>query len=315
MTYIVLDFEWNQSTYGREARLRRLPFEIIEIGAVKLDAQGRVIEEYDTIIRPVVYKKMHHMTMEMTGITDEMLKTGVRFDKAALDFILWCGDDYMFCTWGNLDLFEFQRNLKYHRLLDLVDGPVKYINLQKIFKQFYSDEQTVSALETAVDYFDIRKDEAFHRAIQDARYTAAVFEHMDIEKMLDNFTVDYYQYPRTKDEEIELHYEMYDKYISRGFRTKEAALKDKRVCETRCFMCGKDVGTVMDWFSSKTRNYYCLIQCPDHGYTRGKIKLKRMDDDRIVAVKTLRPIDEAQAQEILTVKQEVIEKRRERRHQ
>ena len=40
-----------------------------------------------------------------------------------------------------------------------------------------------------------------------------------------------------------------------------------------------------------------------------------MDDDRIVAVKTLRPIDEAQAQEILTVKQEVIEKRRERRHQ
>ena len=73
MNYIVLDFEWNQSTYGREARLRRLPFEIIEIGAVKLDAQGRVIEEYDTIIRPVVYKKMHHMTMEMTGITDEML--------------------------------------------------------------------------------------------------------------------------------------------------------------------------------------------------------------------------------------------------
>ena len=54
MNYIVLDFEWNQSTYGREARLRRLPFEIIEIGAVKLDAQGRVIEEYDTIIRPVV---------------------------------------------------------------------------------------------------------------------------------------------------------------------------------------------------------------------------------------------------------------------
>lgn len=315
MNYIVLDFEWNQSPHGRETSVRRLPFEIIEIGAVKLDEQGRIIDEFSQLIRPVVYKKMHHMTKEMTGITDDVLKCGTRFDKAALDFILWCGSDYMFCTWGNLDLFEFQRNLKYHRLLDLLEGPVTYINLQKIFKQFYSDEPTVSALETAVDYFRIEKDESFHRAVQDARYTAAIFTKMDKKKMMENYTVDYYQYPRTRDEEIELHYDDYDKYISRGFKTKEAALKDKRVSETRCFMCKKDVGRQMDWFASKTRNYYCLIKCPKHGYTRGKIKLKRMDDDRIVAVKTFRPISEAEAEEIFETKQEVIEKRRERRHQ
>ena len=45
MNYIVLDFEWNQSPYGKEASVRRLPFEIIEIGAVKLDENGRVIDE------------------------------------------------------------------------------------------------------------------------------------------------------------------------------------------------------------------------------------------------------------------------------
>ena len=34
MNYIVLDLEWNQCPYGKEREIRRLPFEIIEIGAV-----------------------------------------------------------------------------------------------------------------------------------------------------------------------------------------------------------------------------------------------------------------------------------------
>ena len=37
MNYIAVDFEWNQNPYGKEAGNKRLPFEIIEIGAVKLD--------------------------------------------------------------------------------------------------------------------------------------------------------------------------------------------------------------------------------------------------------------------------------------
>ena len=37
MKYIVMDLEWNQSAYGRAGEHPRLPFEIIEIGAVKLD--------------------------------------------------------------------------------------------------------------------------------------------------------------------------------------------------------------------------------------------------------------------------------------
>ena len=35
--YIVFDLEWNQSPKGKEGTVDHLPFEIIEIGAVKLD--------------------------------------------------------------------------------------------------------------------------------------------------------------------------------------------------------------------------------------------------------------------------------------
>ena len=37
MDYVVLDLEWNQASDSRDARNRLLTFEIIEIGAVKLN--------------------------------------------------------------------------------------------------------------------------------------------------------------------------------------------------------------------------------------------------------------------------------------
>ena len=38
--FIVLDLEWNQSPAGKEGSMNRLPFEIIEIGAVKLNEKS-----------------------------------------------------------------------------------------------------------------------------------------------------------------------------------------------------------------------------------------------------------------------------------
>ena len=41
MNYIVFDLEWNQSPGGKRWSNSRLPFEIIEIGAVKLNERER----------------------------------------------------------------------------------------------------------------------------------------------------------------------------------------------------------------------------------------------------------------------------------
>ena len=37
MNLVVVDLEWNQSSTGREPEVAKLPFEIIEIGAIKLN--------------------------------------------------------------------------------------------------------------------------------------------------------------------------------------------------------------------------------------------------------------------------------------
>ena len=41
MNYVVLDLEWNQCC-GRDQENPRMPFEIIEIGAVKLDEKFNI---------------------------------------------------------------------------------------------------------------------------------------------------------------------------------------------------------------------------------------------------------------------------------
>lgn len=314
MNYIVVDFEWNQSPYGKNTSNKRLPFEIIEIGAVKLDEEGREIDRFDEVIKPKVYKRMHHVTRNLTGITERDLNQGIRFSKALVDFMAWCGEDYMFCTWGNLDLLELQRNMKFYHLDHLLPGPIKYYNVQKLFRILYDDENSAMSLEHAVDYLHIDKKEEFHRAIHDAEYTAIIFAGMDKAEVKRWYTVDYYRNPKTRKEEIKLVYDTYSKYVSKEFDDKEAAISDREVRTTRCYKCGKVALKRIRWFSGKNRAYYCLAECAEHGYIRGKIRLKKTEKDKVYVVKTLRLIDEEGAKCIGDMKEELRQKRLEKRH-
>lgn len=83
---------------------------------------------------------------------------------------------------------------------------------------------------------------------------------------------------------------------------------------TRCYRCGKPALKRIRWFSGKNRAYYCLAECAEHGYIRGKIRLKKTDEDRFFVVKTLRQIDAAGATGIADMKEELRQKRQEKRH-
>ena len=60
MNYIVLDLEWNQSEEKRKEN-KLIPFEIIEMGAIKLDDNRNVIGEFSELIKPEIYSDMHHI--------------------------------------------------------------------------------------------------------------------------------------------------------------------------------------------------------------------------------------------------------------
>ncbi len=59
MNYIVFDLEWNQNPDGRRHPDSRLPFEIIEIGAVKLNEKREIVDTFQCLIKPKVYHWIH----------------------------------------------------------------------------------------------------------------------------------------------------------------------------------------------------------------------------------------------------------------
>ncbi len=311
-TYIVFDLEWNQSSTGKADSVADFPFEIIEIGAVKLDEQFHILDEFHRLIRPQVYKKMHYAITEVTRMSmEELQANGVTFVEAAQDFLYWCGPDAIFCSWGSMDLTELQRNMKYYKMENPFPKPLFYYDVQKLYALFYRDGEKPS-LDTAVQEMGIKEDRPFHRAADDAWYTGRVLAQMDQEKIGPYLSLDYYRLPDNRKEEINLVFPNYSKYVSSIFPSKEDAMKDRTVPLMRCYCCGKLLRKKIRWFTPNQKLYYALAICPEHGYLKGKIRIKKVDDDRVYVVKTLKLVDEEGAQSIFDRKNEVRKKRSER---
>ena len=232
--YIIFDLEWNQSAHGKADSIEDFPFEIIEIGAVRLGQDYSmteefhpnysVIGEFHRLIRPQVYTQMHFAISEVTHMDmKELRHHGEDFRIVARDFLDWCGHDCIYCTWGSMDLTELQRNMKHFRIENPFPKPLLYYDVQKLYALFYKNGIKPS-LDTAVDELGLLEDRPFHRALDDAYYTGKVLicmiEEFGEQPLLPYWSIDYFRIPDNKTEEIRMVFPNYSKYVSRVFPSK-----------------------------------------------------------------------------------------------
>ena len=228
----------------------------------------------------------------------EELKNARTFPQVVTDFFSWCGEDCSFCTWGPLDLVELQRNMSFYGMENPLPSPLFYFDVQKLFSLLYEDGKARRSLEDAVEYLQIRKEAPFHRAFEDTYYTAEIMKLMDWERVKEYQSVDYFRPPASKKEEIHILFKRYAKFVSRTFESREEALQDKEVLSTCCYVCGARMKRLIPWFGVGAKHYYSVNQCPTHGLVKGKIRIKKSVDDKTFIVKTLKMIDEQEAEEI-----------------
>lgn len=300
MNYIVFDLEWNQCPDGKEKERHDIPFEILEIGAIKLNSEKQETDRFHEFIKPTVYSRLHFKTKEIIHISPEALKDADRFPAVIERFRRWCGEDALYCTWGALDLLELQRNIRHYRIPNFFPFPLRFYDIQKIFSLTFEDGKSRRSLEYAVDMLDIPKDIPFHEALSDAYYTASVIRRIPRDKLLPFYSIDYFRLPQKASEEIFDVFQNYAKYVSRRFPSRHACLRDRRVSSTNCYLCGRDTAEKLPWFSTGGRNYSSLSYCGEHGYLKGKIRIKKTEDHRgYFCVKTLKLIDKNRAREII----------------
>lgn len=283
--YIVFDLEWNQGDAPVTQNGKTLNFEIVEIGAVKLNDKKEIIGEFSELIKPQVHKHMHRITGKLIHLSMEDLENGKPFQEVASDFLSWCGENPVFCSWGPLDLTEFQRNLDFFGLPLLSDRPVAFYDVQKLYSIAYDDGKNRKALSTAVDELGISKDIPFHRALADAEYTARIFGTIN-DKVLQKVSFDTYVTPKTKRQEIKITFDDYFKYISREFDTKEDILENIEIMSTKCYLCHRNIRRKVKWFSPNGKHYYSVAYCELHGFMKSKVRIKKAEDGRLFVVKT-----------------------------
>ena len=181
MNYIVFDLEFNQGyNFGVETKNKinpKCPFEIIQIGAVKLNDNFETIGALDVLVKPEIYTTINPFVKELTGITMDELNRGKPFKEMYKDFSEFIkADSSILCVWGVADIKELFRNIEYHEL-DTLIVPTEYINIQSHASKNLNCQKGINiGLGNAAKLLDVPIESTFHNAFNDAYYTAEVFK-------------------------------------------------------------------------------------------------------------------------------------------
>ena len=176
MFYVIFDLEWNNAY---DYRFGKGMNEIIEIGAVKLDEKLNIADTFKQLVKPKLSRKLSSRFKNLTHISlEEINSSGIPFENAVSDFARWSGgEDSVFLSWSNSDLYVLIDNFKKFMGSSSVDFIKKYADLQKYCQSFIaSDGANQISLSKCAEIFEINVDtDTLHRALEDCCISAECF--------------------------------------------------------------------------------------------------------------------------------------------
>ena len=176
MQYIVIDLEWNGS-YSKKAY--GYFNEIIEVGAVKVDEQMRIVDTFRAAIKPVVSKKLSSIVTDLTNITAEELEDGTTFTSMMRQLSRWMGTEpSTVLTWSTTDLLVLMENCRYFTGRQEIPFLQNYMDFQAYAQQRMGvDASQQLGLARAGEMLGIPEDNmSLHRALDDSKLTAAILQ-------------------------------------------------------------------------------------------------------------------------------------------
>jgi len=167
MNYIILDLEatcWENN--------RSLQNEIIEIGAVKVNANGEVISEFCEFIKPKLNPELSDFCKKLTTIKQEQVDNADEFPEVIKRFQEWIGGDYYLCSWGFYDKKQFKQDCQFHSLD--ISWLRKHISVKHQHGKFNSEGKPLG-IGQALKLEGLELDGTHHRGIDDAKNIAKIF--------------------------------------------------------------------------------------------------------------------------------------------
>ena len=281
MQYIVLDMEWNQPWPGSPSAKKELPVrirgEIIQIGAVRVTEEQFVTDEFQVMIRPKYDRRLNRRVSKLTGIKESRLREeGIPFPEAMEQFRAWCGEDFVFLTWGFDDIGILRENLQLFGLDD--SWTEKWYNAQMMFNAQTDGSNSQKALKTAMELFSIEPSRPAHDALGDAYHTALICAMLDLKRGVAEYGA------AVKSHENGFHGAELPGCIARkvfyGYADKRSALSAMSSEENECPLCGRQM-LGSRWFAQPSHRYMDLAACPEHGKFLIRVRLSEQEDGTI----------------------------------
>lgn len=177
MNYVILDLEWDSAYHKLHKRFIN---QILQIGAVKLDDSFNIVDVFDVTVKSSITKRVSSRFTELTGITKEMMLSGISLTDAVEQYNKWLGDNTVTITWSNSDLFTIAENEKY--LLKNQKFKIdKYLDLQKFIQGELAllgrESKSQISLADAAEFFGITTENYdLHTAKDDSLLCAALLK-------------------------------------------------------------------------------------------------------------------------------------------
>ena len=159
--YVVFDLE----TTG----LSPYKDEIIEIGAVKVDKEGKVVDTFSTLVKPA--QPVSEFVQNLTGISNEMLKDAPSIYTALPKFVVFVGDEIVVGHNVTFDIAFVQQKAKIYQDIKFLNP---YIDTVTLTRKVYPGLKSYK-LQDLIKEFNL-KTYAAHRALADVVATQQLYE-------------------------------------------------------------------------------------------------------------------------------------------
>ena len=253
MLYVVMDLEWN-SAYG--PKIRGYLNEIIEIGAVMLDADFQELSQFNVLVRSRLGTRLQSHVREMTHISRRELENGLGYDQAIAQFRRWLGkEEHVICTWGDGDIRVMLSNARYFTGGRSLTYLHNYMDLQAYFQhRLQTSRAQQVGLSAAGEMLGLDiGDYPFHRALGDSRFAADILRKLYREEDFGSFVK-----PCTPDFYAELEYK------PRLISDINHPLVDPAKLYYICRRCGRPGKQLTEW-RFVSRGFQALFSCEHCG--------------------------------------------------
>jgi len=170
---LFIDFEMSMPPYRN---YESFISEIIQFGMVLTDPFGEIIDEQSMFIKPVLFKSISDRTQKFLHISPKSIDNGMTYLNFYQLFVNIINKYHpMVFVWGQNDMIELRKSMKYNNLSDITRR-VQFIDLLKLHKNYFGLKNDLGLFNAYRLYSQIELEKQTHDAHEDAVVTKTVFD-------------------------------------------------------------------------------------------------------------------------------------------